>query len=208
VVVGGGGHAKVVLSILARLSEFMILGYLDPNDRGRILGHPWLGDDSSLREVSRRHERLAAVLGIGKVDGKKDRLSVLDSIRSVSCAWPVIVAPTAYVGQDVELGEGTLVCDGAVVQAGTKAGRAVIVNTGAAVDHDCLLDDDVHIGPGAVLSGGVRIGRGTLVGVGACCKQYVRVGSRCTIGAGAAVTDDCEDGGVYVGVPARLARVT
>lgn len=205
IVIGGGGHAKVVLSVLARLRTFAILGYLDPIDRGPILGYAWLGDDSSARQLSNDHGRLAVVLGIGKTDGRSDRLSLLQRFALVGCVFPVVVAPTAFVAEDVELGDGTVICDGAIVQAGTKIGRAAIVNTGARVDHDCVLDDDVHIAPGAVLSGGVHVGKGTLVGVGACCKQNMKIGSNCTIGAGAAVTSDCKDGALYIGVPARLA---
>lgn len=205
VVVGGGGHAKVVLYILARLRTFRILGYLDPIDHGSVLGHPWLGPDSSARQLSTDHGRLALVLGVGKIDGRKDRLSLLETFSETACDFPAVVAPTAFVADDVEVGAGTVICDGAIVQVGTKIGRAVIVNTGARVDHDCVLHDDVHIGPGAVLSAGVRVGRGTLVGVGACCRQYVNIGSNCTIGAGAAVTSDCTDGGLYVGVPAHRA---
>ena len=205
VVVGGGGHAKVVLSVLARLGTFAILGYLDPKDRGPILGHPWLGDDSSARQLSNDHGRLAVVLGIGKTDGRSDRLTFLERFSRIGAVFPVVIAPTAFVAEDVVVGEGTVVCDGAIVQAGTRIGRAAIVNTGARVDHDCVLHDDVHIGPGAVLSGGVQVGDGSLVGVGACCRQNVKIGSNCTIGAGAAVTSDCKDGALYIGVPARLA---
>jgi sugar O-acyltransferase (sialic acid O-acetyltransferase NeuD family) len=205
VVIGGGGHAKVLLSVLARLRGYAILGYLDPADRGPILGHPWLGDDSSARQLARDHRGLALVLGIGKTDGRRDRLPLLESLAGAGSMFPAVVAPTAFVADDVQLGEGTVVCDGAIVQTGTRVGRACIVNTGARVDHDCVLDDDVHIAPGAVLSGGVQVGRGTLIGVGACCRQNVRVGARCTIGAGAAVTADCRDGAVCVGVPARAA---
>ena len=205
VVIGGGGHAKVVLSILARLGKFAILGYLDPRDRGPILGHFWLGDDSSAQQLADDHRGLAVVLGVGRTDGRTDRLTLLETFSRVGSVFPVVVAPTAFVAEDVELGDGTVICDGVIVQPGTKIGRAAIVNTGARVDHDCLLHDDVHIAPGAVLSGGVQVGRGTLIGVGACCRQNVKIGSNCTIGAGAAVISDCQDGALYIGVPARLA---
>ena len=40
VVVGGGGHAKVVISILRKLEGYRILGYTDLKDNGALIGVP------------------------------------------------------------------------------------------------------------------------------------------------------------------------
>jgi UDP-perosamine 4-acetyltransferase len=114
-----------------------------------------------------------------------------------------VVAATATVGRDAELGAGTVVLEHAHVGPASRLGTGVIVNTGAIVEHDCTVGDGVHIAPGAVLLGGASVGARTLVGSGARVLPRVVVGADVTIGAGAVVTDAVPDGRTVVGVPAR-----
>jgi sugar O-acyltransferase (sialic acid O-acetyltransferase NeuD family) len=202
VVIGGGGHATVVMAVLVRLPEFHTLGYVDPRDCGEPFGIQRLGGDEVLPDLSAGGQT-AAVLGVGKVRAGLHRVSLLDRLGEMGFALPVVVAPSAQIGSGSCLGPGTVVMDGVVIQPGCVVGRAGILNTGAVVDHDCVLGDDVHIGPSATLSGNVRVGDGCMIGVGAAVIQGVRISSGCTIGAGAAVVRDCTEPGVFVGVPAR-----
>lgn len=205
VLLGGGGHGKVVASVLLRLRDFEFLGYLDPTDQGDLLGRPRLGDDSALPALQKLHPGLLGVIGLGKVDAGSRRFEFFAKWRAAGLSFPALVAPTAYVAAGVTLGEGVVVMDGAIVQPGSRIGAAAILNTRASVDHDCVIGDDVHIAPGATLSGNVSVGEHSLIGVGASVREGTRIGASCLIGAGAAVVDRdlCASAGTYGGVPAR-----
>lgn len=204
VVVGGGGHAKVLLNVLRRLPALRVLGYVDLHDSNSLLGFPWLGDDDYLKQLPSQNRTIAAAIGIAKVSADSARLAKLRELEDAGFLLPPIVAPTALIAPDVILGTGTVLLDAAVLQPGCRIGAGGIVNTGATIDHDCRLGDDVHVAPGAALSGGVSIGNGSMIGVGACCIQGVRIGASCMIGAGAAVVSDCLEPGIYAGVPAKF----
>jgi sugar O-acyltransferase (sialic acid O-acetyltransferase NeuD family) len=206
VVVGGGGHAKVLLNVLTRLPTVSVLGYVDPKDRGPILGFRWLGNDDQLHRLAQEHPGATVAIGIGQVKGGNSRNALFEKLVGAGFVLPPIIAPTAVIARDVSIGEGSVIFDGVVIQPGCRIGKICIVNTQASLDHDCVLDDNVHIAPGAVLSGCVHVGTGSLVGVGACCKHGVRIGTSCTMGAGAVVVSDCLEPGTYLGVPARLVR--
>jgi len=205
VVVGGGGHAKVLIAVLKKLG-WRVVGFTDVRRRDPILGAAYLGDDDVLPDVLAAHPSCAALLGVGKVDDSvvRDRLGV--DLRALGFAAPVVVSPCASVNEEVELGGGTAVFDGAVVNSGTVAGRICIVNTNSTVEHDCRLGDNVHVAPGATLSGAVRIGSHSMIGAGATIIQDVTVCSGCVVGAGAVVVADIESPGVYAGNPARRIR--
>jgi sugar O-acyltransferase (sialic acid O-acetyltransferase NeuD family) len=79
--------------------------------------------------------------------------------------FPVLVHPSAVIS-DLNIGEGSIIMAGAVLQPRVKIGRHCIVNSGATVDHHCIIGDFVHIGPGAHLCGNVTVGEGALIGVG------------------------------------------
>ena len=202
VVIGGGGHAKVLISLLKKL-EWKILGYTDPSDRGAILGAPYLGPDETLASTREAHGRCCAFLGVGKTDAAATRRQVRDSLVIPGSDWPVIVSPQAVVNEQVVLSEGTVVMDGAVVNSGTVTDAICILNTNCTVDHDCRLGENVHVAPGATLSGGVTVGQDTMIGAGATVIQGLTVCPGCLVGAGATVIADIAIPGVYVGSPAR-----
>ncbi|MBB3140069.1 NeuD/PglB/VioB family sugar acetyltransferase [Halomonas organivorans] len=200
-IVGGGGHARVLIHGLQRLGH-RILGYVAPCDEGEAPGVPFLGSDADQAASDMGFPPLA-VLGVGKVSVASPRLTILDAYQAQGWQFPPIYAPGAIVHDGVSAGPASVVLDGAVVVTGTRLGRACIVNTNATVDHDCRLGDDVHVAPGATLSGGVEIGDRCMIGTGASVIHGVRVCADCMIGAGATVVQDIEISGTYVGTPAR-----
>ena len=204
-IVGGGGHGKVILNVLTRLPGYNPIGYVDPKDHGALLGFPYLGNDDDLPSLLGKHKGLCAVIGVGKIKAESPRADIFRRLKELGFLLPSIVAPTAMVARTAMLGEGTVVMDGAVIQPDCVVGKLGIVNTRASLDHDCILGEDVHVCPGATLSGGVKVNDGSLIGVGASVVQYLRIGKGVTIGAGAAVIGDCLEPGTYVGVPAKRA---
>lgn len=204
VVVGGGGHGKVLISLLKKKIDYRILGYVDLQDRGTVLSIPWLGDDSVLPALVRRHPHCQAAIGVGRVDASSKRgYGLLARLEDMGFVVPAIVSPTAVVNEEVRLGAGTVVFDGAIINSGTVIGRGCILNTNCTVEHDCRLGQNVHVAPGATLSGGVTLGDHCMVGVGAALIQAVRVVAGSLIGAGAVVVRHLDEPGIYVGNPAH-----
>jgi len=203
-VVGGGGHAKVLIASLLSQS-LSIVGYVDPAGRcDPILGVNYLGDDGVILRSGRKDLRLAN--GVGSVGSGSRRSDVFRHFRKLGFRFISVIHPTATVAQEVYLGEGVQIMAGAVVQTGTRLGANCIINTGALVDHDCDIRAHAHVAPGAVLSGQVRIDVGAHIGTGACVIHTVRVGAWSVVGAGAAVVEDVPAQTTVVGVPARRMR--
>ena len=203
VVIGGGGHAKVVVGLLKKMNCFDILGYTDKADLGPLLGVTWLGNDSCLTSVLKNYPDCQAALGIGSVDLSSNRAKVMRAIEAMGLFFPPVVSPSAIVNEGVRLGPGTVVMDGAVIQPGTQIGKGCIVNTRSVVEHDCLVGDDVHIAPGVVLCGGVEVGSGSFIGAHSTVIPYKRIAPLVLIGAGSLVLDVCGEPGTYFGIPAQ-----
>jgi UDP-perosamine 4-acetyltransferase len=203
IVVGGGGHAKVVISILKKLESYRILGYTDFKDRGRISGVPYLGSDAELEALTSRSKDLSVVLAVGQVGLGKTRFELWERLRRLALRFPLIVSPGAIVNEEVMGGEGAVVMDGAIVNSGATLGRGAIINTHSTVEHDVILSDWVHVAPGAILCGGVTVGSFSMIGAGATVIEGTKIATNCVIGAGATVVRDLTEPGVYVGSPAR-----
>jgi UDP-perosamine 4-acetyltransferase len=201
IVVGGSGHAKVLVSTLL-LEHRAVLGFVDPDPSlPPILGVRRLGDDD---EVFRHApDRIRLVNGVGSGRSTELRKSVYARFREKQYVFEAVIHPSASIAADVHAGDGLQVMAGAIVQTGVRVGENVILNTGTIVDHDCVIGDHAHVAPGAILSGCVHLDQGVHVGTGASIIQGVRVGMGSTVGAGAVVLHDVPAGITVVGVPAK-----
>lgn len=203
IVIGSGGHAKVVIEAL-RQSGIPVLGRTDA-DPGKanatLSGVPFLGNDDALQDHDPAQVMLAN--GVGSTGNAAARITVFERCRERGFRFVRVIHPTAIIAGDVEVGEGTQIMAGAIIQPGCHIGNNVVINTGARVDHDCDIGDHVHVAPGAVLCGEVTVGARSHVGAGAVVIQGMTVGDGCLIAAGAAVTRPVANGARVAGVPAR-----
>lgn len=204
-VLGGGGHAKVVIALLKKL-HMTVAGYTDRVDRGSILGVDYLGPDQVIAQVIEQRVASDAVIGVGKLDGSPVRRAIAERMRTYDVRLPVVQSPNAVVNETVIVGQGTVVCDGVVVNVGTNVGSLCILNSNSTVEHDCTLGRNVHVAPGATICGAVHIGDDCMIGAGVTVANGVRVADACLIGAGSTVTRDITQTGVYAGSPARRIR--
>jgi len=195
-VVGAGGHAKVVIDA-AEAAGHTIAGVVGTSsDAPEILGHP----------VVRSAEGVTADGFMIAIGDNATRARYFAEYAAAGLAPAIVVHPSVIVGTDVELGGGTFVAAGVIINTGARVGADTILNTGCTVDHDCVIGEHSHIGPQAALCGGVTLGEGVLLGVGSCASPSSSVGAWSVVGAGAAIVGELPGRAVCVGVPARVVR--
>ena len=205
IIVGGGGHAKVIISILKKL-KYSIYGYVDKFDKGNILGVGYIGNDNVLEDLVKIEKIKHAVLGIGDVGDNIIRHNLSKKLSDLGYSFPPIVSPNAVINEEISIGKGTVVMDGVIVNSGTKIGEFAIINTNSSIDHDCKIGNFVHIAPGVVLSGNVIVGDNTLIGTGSSIIQNIKIAGNTIIGAGSTVVSDCLKEGVYYGTPSKFIK--
>ncbi|MBX3456281.1 acetyltransferase [Ferrovibrio sp.] len=202
-VIGAGGHAKVLVGALLRLGR-PIRGLLDA-ERSRhgtmLLGQPVLGGDEQLEGVD--PGSLLLVNGLGSVGLPIARQRLFERLTAKGFRFASVIDPAAFVSPDVAMAAGVQVMAGAVVQPGCSLGENCIVNSRASLDHDCSIGAHAHVAPGAVLSGEVRVGEGSHLGTGAVVIQGRSIGAGSLVAAGAVVVRDVAAGEKLAGVPAR-----
>lgn len=202
VVLGAGGHAKVVIEIL-RARGHDVVGVLDADPIERsVVGAMVVGDDSSLAQL-RAQGVAQAFIAIGD---NALRLRLAATVRDMGYDLPSAVSPGAVISPSVRIGQGAVVMAGAVVNAEAVIGDMAVINTGALIDHDVHVGEGAHIAPGCVLAGGVKIGRAAFVGAGVTVIPGIKIGAGAVIGAGACVVRDIAGGMLALGVPATVVR--
>lgn len=203
IIIGGGGHAKVIASLLKKHNDWNPIGYTDLKDNGELLGLPYLGTDDIISQLMEKENLQYAVIGIGQIKNIQIREKIIAKIENTNIILPPIISPDALINEGVKIDNGTVIMDGAIIQPDVKIGKYSIVNTGTTIDHDCEIGDFVHIAPGVNLSGEVKIQNNVLIGTGAKVIQDIRIVENVIVAGGSAVMGDLVESGKYIGVPAR-----
>ncbi|MGD8562736.1 MAG: NeuD/PglB/VioB family sugar acetyltransferase [Desulfarculaceae bacterium] len=206
VVLGGGGHARVVMDAIMAEGAANIMAVLDPNPdlwNKRIMGVPVAGGDDLLEELAQKGAD-SFVVGLGSVGDARPRQRLFQTAAALGLTPLKVVHPAAVISKWAETGPGTVALAGGIVNTGARLGSNVIVNTGALVEHDCLVGDHAHLATGCRLAGGVKVGEGAHIGAGAVVREAVSIGAGALVGAGAVVIDEVAPGAKVAGVPARI----
>lgn len=211
IVIGYGGHGKVVIAALRAIGRVVIgataLQADGPPSEQQLTqgcGFRVMTDDALVSEY-RPHE-VELVLGIGSVgccDESTRRVRAVTRLSSFGYKYVGFTHPSAWVDASAELDDTVQVHAGVVVQPGCRIGAHTILNTRSSVDHDCEIGDFCHIAPGAILSGEVKVGSGSHLGVGCTVIQSVKIGKRCFVAAGATVVCSTPDDSAVRGTPAK-----
>jgi sugar O-acyltransferase (sialic acid O-acetyltransferase NeuD family) len=175
---GKGGHAKVINSMISKYATVTLI------------------DDSDYTE----DKESLWVIGIGDNATRERIANKLDGIQF----GRIIAESSIFNTNQMNVSDGTVIMDGAVIQVDTIIGMHSIINTNANVDHDCRIGDFVHIAPGVTLCGNVTVGDGTFIGAGSTVIPGITIGKNCIIGAGSVVVRDIPDNSKAYGNPCKV----
>lgn len=206
VVLGAGGHARVLIEILRLQGGVELVGILDPDVQRwstDLQGVSIRGGDDLLPALVAAGATHFA-LGVAGVGPNPARAKLHDTACRQGLRPLAAIHPAAMVSSHAEVGAGAQLFPAAIVNAGARIGICAIVNSGAIVEHDAVVGDFAHVASGACLAGGVFVGAGAFIGAGATVIQGVRIGAGALVAAGAVVIRDVPKNTLVVGVPARI----
>ena len=200
-ILGAGGHGKVVAECAMSLGLYTDIAFLDDEKaigESILSSCPVVGTFSDAGSFA--HEFSEAFVALGN---NTARVELIKYLMKIGYRIPSLIHPAAYVSKFAHIESGTVIMASAVVNADAHIGVGGIINTGASVDHDCVLGMGVHLSPGARLGGTVTVGNYSWICMGASVVNNVRVGEGAVVAAGAAVIKDVDNGVLVAGVPAR-----
>ena len=204
ILVGHGGHSRVIQEMIESAAPCRIAAYLD--DRYQKLvkrGDIYYGPVSAARSVLSHVYCGKLVIA---VTDNLTRKSVVKRLNLADDCYTSVISTHAIISPSAEIGAGTVVMPGAIVNAEAKIGKHGIINTASVVEHNCRLSDFAHISSKACLTSGVKVREGVLVGANATVIPDVEIGQWAVVGAGATVTSDVPEFAQALGVPAKVVN--
>lgn len=188
-ILGSGGHCKVLIEIL-ELRKMDIIGIVDPN---RSIGATYLGIEVVANDVHINEfnpSKINLVNGIGSIPGNENRWLEAQRLRAKRFSFEQLIHPSAILSSNLNLEDGVQIMAGSVLQSNVSIGRDVIINSGSVIDHDSVIGEQSHIAPGVTISGGVKVGKRTHIGTGTVVIQDISIGDNAVIAAGSTIFKD------------------
>lgn len=199
IIIGSGGHGRVVADYAENLKEYQKINFLDNSYGTNNTNGVWqvIGKENDWLPYIEEADFIVAFS-----DNLK-RLKFTHDLLSAQAKVVNIIHPSAIVSPHISIGVGNIIAANTTINYGCTIGNGVIINTAASVDHDCNLADGVHISPGANIAGGITIGEHSWIGIGSSVIEGLKLASNTQVGAGAVVTQNTQGNALYVGVPAK-----
>lgn len=198
IIIGASGHGKVVADIAIKMNKWQSIAFLDDDESIKTsMGLEVIGKTADALTYKDKADFFVAI-GSNATREKIQEKLIEEGLNVVS-----LIHPTAVIGTDVEIGIGSVVMAGVVINSSSRIGNGCIINTSSSLDHDNVIEDYVHISPGVNMAGTVKVGKGSWIGIGSVVSNNVNICSGCKVGAGAVVVKDITEPGTYVGVPVR-----
>ncbi|MBL4940744.1 MAG: acetyltransferase [Colwellia sp.] len=201
VIIGAGGHGRVVADCAKAIGDYDDIVFLDDCFNERKVNEHW----KVIGPVS-IWSKLNDVDFIVAFGNNKLRKKTIKTLQQANANLVSMIHPSAVISQYTNIGVGTVVFANAVVNVNSTIGKGCIINTGATVDHDCNIHPYVHISPGVNIAGGITVGALSWLGIGSTVIEGITLAENTQVGAGAAVIQSTQANSLYLGVPAKRIR--
>jgi len=200
---GSGGLGREVLdlalSVNAKSIEWEKIVFIDDNKSVPIVN----GSDVFSFEEFRAFFPAGVSKIVIAVGEPVIRQKLREKVAADGYGLQTLVHPSAFVGTDTHLGDGTIVQFGSFVSCNSDIGENVLIQPITCIGHDCIIGRDAVVSPLAAISGNCRIGERAYIGGSVPVKESITIGSDSIVGMGSAVLRDIPDNVVALGNPAR-----
>ena len=206
-VIGSSGHAKVVIDIIEKEGKHQIVGLLSRDQAAGefVYGYEILGKEANLPDILKTHPAEGFVIAVGD-NATRAKVANFFAENHPQLEAVSAIHPTAIIGKDVNIGTGTVLMAGVVINPSTRIGKNCIINTSASIDHDNVIGDFTSIAPSVTTGGDCQIGEFCAIGIGATLLHGIQIGEQTVIGAKALVNKDIPSYSVAYGTPTKVIR--
>lgn len=145
-IIGAGGHGRVVKETAEAMNSFEKIDFLDDNSQATI------GKCKDYKFFINEYAYAFVAFGNNEL-----RKKWVEELIETGFHLPVLIHPTAYISPSAKIGLGSIICAKAVVNTNVDIDKGCIISIGALVDHDSFINEYSHINSGAIVKAGSRV---------------------------------------------------
>ncbi len=208
IIIGTGGHSKVVTDEISRLKKFKIIGYIDEKRKigtkpNKSTNTKVIGRLKDLKKICKKNYYL--FIAIGDNFKRKIFYEKISKLK-LPIKWATIISKNSIISKNAHISDGTLIISGSIINTNSYIGKHCIINTGSKIDHDNYFDDFSSCGPNVTTGGNVTVKKLSYIGINSAVKHNIKILSNTIIGAKSYVNKNCKNNSIYFGRPAKKIR--
>lgn len=206
VIAGAKGFAIELMDVFVQLQQHENIVFFDdisedlPNKIHDSF--PIVRSLDELKRFFTKDNRFA--IGVGN---PKNRKIIFDKLRSIGGESVTVISPHAIIGKyDINIGNGSAIMSGAIIESTASIGENCLINLNAMVTHGSVIGNFTEISIGAAIAGNSIIGNNVFIGANSTILPNITIGKNVVIAAGSVVTKDIPDNCMAAGVPAVIKK--
>ena len=200
ILVGGGGHCASVIDVALSTKKFRIIGILDKEEKvgSSLMGIPIIGTDKMIEDCVKKDYFF--IVTVGQIKSPKARIEIVKKIEQANAKFATIISPNSIIANEVEIGEGTVIHHGGVINSLTKIGRHCIVNSMALIEHGVFVGDFCHLSTRITINGDCVLGKNVFIGSGSAISNQIDIGDDVIVGMGSVVLKEIGNNKKVIGL--------
>ena len=193
ILIGAGGHALSCIDVIEQENKYNIRGLVGLKDEvgKKISGYDVIATQDELVNLSKDFRY--AFIAIGQIKSVKLRIDLYESVLNTGFKIPSIISPQSFISRTVQIGEGTIIMNGVILNSGVRIGNNCIINSKALIEHGTRVADHCHISTGAILNGDCVVESKSFVGSGAVVKHGITIKTSSFVNMGQIVTKNFDN---------------
>lgn len=204
--VGAGGFAREIFSYLKKesliLDGYKFAGFLSdyPEDlQGFSINYRIV--DVMMSVKLRPGD--AVVIAVADCELKE---RIFKHYTSLGIKVLTYIHSTAFIGNNVVVGDGTVICPYTTLTSDVIVGRVVTINAYSSIGHDAIIGDYCTLSGHCDVTGHVYLDNKVFMGSHALVIPKIKVGKSAIIGAGSVVISKVKPGSTVFGNPAKKIK--
>ena len=195
-IIGNGGLGREIFHSISKEEQSEIIFFVED--------HFYSESKYNTLPLSKFDEKKYEI--IVAIGDSKVRENIINKLPK-NTKYFTFIHPSAQIhSDDVEIGEGSVICAGSILTTNIKIGKHSQLDRNTNIGHDCIIGDFFRTSPGSIISGNCNIGKHVYFGTNSSVREKIKICDNVTIGLNSGVVKDIKDEGIYVGTPAKKIK--
>jgi sugar O-acyltransferase (sialic acid O-acetyltransferase NeuD family) len=192
-IIGAGGFGREIYWSLSPIERINTVFFVDDEY--------WNDKDENVLPLSQfESDKYEIIVAIGD---PLIREKIVKKLPKGTKFFTHIHPSVIILGEDVSIGDGSVICAGTIITTNIKIGKHAHFNLHTTVGHDTIIGDFITTAPGVKISGNCNIGNRVYLGTNSSIREKINICDDVTIGLNSGVVKHITENGVYVGTPIK-----
>ena len=191
--IGGGYGAIQVLDIIYKQKMYQPIGYFaDDNSILDLIGINRLGKATveEVKKVGLSNKITKVAITVSNLPDFRSKFIELENDQFQLLS---LIHETAVVGENAEIGDGTILFANVHIGADTKIGKCSFISSNSSIEHHNNIGEAFCCGPSFNTSGLVNIGNKSRAGIDVSIEPSINIGNGVILASGTVITKNIED---------------